>query len=335
MNKKIISVILPVLNEQHNIPLIYQKLKTVFDTQLPEYTYEMCFINDGSTDNSWPIIQELAAKDISIKALSFSRNFGYQTALTAGYDTVQGDAIISMDSDLQHPPELIPDFIKCWQLGAKIVYARRIGRKDTWFKRVTAAIFHRLLNKISHINIPHGVSDFRLIDASVHKVISSYRNESPFWRGVIAWTGFKPAYVDFYQPNRIHGFTGYTWSKLIRIAFDGITGFSLVPLRMAAFWGIFMMCTGFMMSCYLMVRIMLDIVQYPLFKMLVIVMYMFMGIQFLLLWILGEYIGRIAQAQINRPLYIINQSINMKESNAIQSHALSMGTSPKSVSGIS
>lgn len=336
MQPSFISIIIPVFNEEKNLLVLYEKLLSILYAHKDLYIYEIIFINDGSHDASWHVIEQICTKNSCVKGISFSRNFGYQAALTAGYDHAQGDAIISMDSDLQHPPEVIPALIDAWKQGARIVYARRRARKDSLLKKITAHCFHVILNRISSLAIPTGISDFRLIDKSVQKAIACYRNESIFWRGIIAWSGFKAAYVDFFQPQRLYGKSGYTWGKLFNMAFDSITEFSLVPLRIAAFFGIFISCTGFLMVCYFCIKMFSDpYVQYPLFKLLVMIIYCFTGIQFLLLWILGEYIGRIAQSNTNRPLYIVDSiagTYNRYEHST--THAMPMATTAGSVSRI-
>lgn len=310
-----VSIILPIYNEEHNIPLVYTELNKILNS-LKDCSYEIIFVNDGSRDASWQKITELAQHDTHVKALTFSRNFGHQMGLTAGYDHATGDVIISMDADLQDPPSLVPAMIKQWQKGASIVYARRIDRNDTFLKRITAKLYYRFLGHISDVTIPRNVGDFRLIDKKVLQYLQQCREKSRYLRGMVAWSGFDFAYVDFNRPNRHAGTTGYTWSKMIKLAFDGVTGFSLFPLKLAAFVGIFVIITGTLMFVYITWDAAFNKIYYPLFKWLVTIIYIFMGVQFLLLWLLGEYIGRIFEQQKGRPLYIIENKLNFEESNA-------------------
>ncbi|MEX0940394.1 MAG: glycosyltransferase family 2 protein [Candidatus Babeliales bacterium] len=306
-----ISIIIPVFNEEKNINLLYFELIKEIKKMENFYSWEIIFINDGSRDNSWHNIEILAKQDSRIKGISFSRNFGHQAALTAGYKIATGDIAITMDADLQDPPALISEMLKKWQDGAQIVYARRIDRNDNFLKKITALWYYKLLSHITDINMPRNVGDFRLIDKKVLEYVKHCREKSPYLRGMVAWSGFEHAYVDFKRQNRIKGTTGYTWSKMLKLAFDGVTGFSLFPLKLAAFMGVFVIITGSLMFFYISIDAFFYKINYPLFKWLVTIIYIFMGIQFLLLWVLGEYIGRIFEQQKNRPLYLINKKINL------------------------
>jgi dolichol-phosphate mannosyltransferase len=308
----LISIVLPVFNEQENIPIIYQELLLALE-ELPNYTYEIIFVDDGSKDLSWQALTDIARLDPRVKGICFSRNFGHQIALSAGYDSARGAAIISLDADMQHPPDVIPAMIEQWEQGSQIVYARRMDRNDTFFKKVTAVLYYCLLNKIADITMPRNVADFRLIDKKVLTTIQRSKEHSRYLRGMIAWTGFKHSFVDFKCQDRYYGTSGYTWKKMFRLAFDGITGFSSFPLKIAAFMGIYIIGTGSSMFLYITYDALVQHVRYPLFKWLVTINYIFMGVQFLLMWLLGEYIGRIYDQLRDRPLYIIAQEVNMED----------------------
>ena len=308
----LISIVLPVFNEQENIPIIYQELLLALE-ELPNYTYEIIFVDDGSKDLSWQALTDIARLDPRVKGICFSRNFGHQIALSAGYDSARGAAIISLDADMQHPPDVIPAMIEQWEQGSQIVYARRMDRNDTFFKKVTAVLYYCLLNKIADITMPRNVADFRLIDKKVLTTIQRSKEHSRYLRGMIAWTGFKHSFVDFKCQDRYYGTSGYTWKKMFRLAFDGITGFSSFPLKIAAFMGIYIIATGSSMFLYITYDALVQHVRYPLFKWLVTINYIFMGVQFLLMWLLGEYIGRIYDQLRDRPLYIIAQEVNMED----------------------
>lgn len=267
------------------------------------------FVNDGSRDNSWRLIQELSQKNQYVIGIKFSRNFGYQMALTAGHDCAQGDAVITIDADLQDPPELILDMIHKWEKGFLIIYAKRIARNDGFLKDTTAALYYKLLSLVSEVEIPRNVGDFRLIDKKVVHEIRKCKELSRYWRGLVAWTGFKSAIIEFKRPERIAGETGYTWKKLIKLAFDGLTSFSLFPLEIAAYVGLFVCSTGAFMFLYITWDFCIYGAYYPLFKWLSVIIYMAMGIQFLLLWFLGVYIGDIYFRQKNRPLYIVDERL--------------------------
>jgi len=308
-----LSIIIPVYNEEENISLVYQGLLDVLNKDLFNFDYEIIFVNDGSKDRSWHIICELAQQDLHVKAINFSRNFGHQMALTAGYDIATGDAIASMDADMQDPPALLVCFITEWKSGADIVYARRLNRQDSFLKRITARWYYIFLDAVSDVHIPRNVGDFRLIDKRVLHELKKCPEKARYLRGMVAWMGFNQTFVDFERPDRASGMTGYTWKKMFTLAFDGVTAFSLFPLKIAAFVGIFVIITGMLMFSYITFDAFINNVRYPLFKWLVTVIYIFMGLQFLLLWLIGEYIGRIFEQQKNRPLYIVQDAINIKD----------------------
>lgn len=309
---KKVSFVIPVFNEEESIPFLYQKLQVIMHEYAAYYTFEVILVNDGSSDASWNIIKQLFVHDERVKGIAFSRNFGHQMALTAGYDKAKGDAIIAMDADLQHPPELVRNLLQKWEEGFFVVYARRTGRKDGFFKKITAFFYYKLLSMVSDIIIPRNVGDFRLIDKRVLKEIQKCRESARYLRGMVAWTGFNHTFIDFEIPKRMHGTPSYTWKKSLQLAFDGLANFSLFPLRIAAFMGIIVVGSGSCMLAYISIDFFIYKVQYPLFKWLVTVMYIFMGVQFFLMWLLGEYIGRMYEQQKQRPLYIVKEEIGFK-----------------------
>ncbi|MFT6765285.1 MAG: glycosyltransferase involved in cell wall biosynthesis [Alteromonas naphthalenivorans] len=310
---KKISIIIPIYHEEKNIVLMYNALSHVF-LSLQSYTYQIIFIDDGSSDNSWFEIKKLIQKDSRVEGVSFSRNFGYQMALTAGYDYAQGDAVIVMDGDLQHPPIVIPAMIHKWQEGFDIVYGRRSYREEGWLRQLTGTVYYKLLNKISDIKLPGDISDFCLIDKKVHKVVKQCRDREPYMRGTIAWTGFTYTFIDFVPVARAQGTSSYSWLRLIKLAFDGLTSLSRFPLEIAAYIGSFVIITGSLMFMYIAVDAFIYHARYPLFKWLTVVLYMATGIQFLLMWLLGEYIGRIYSQLKQRPLYVVKEHVESHDS---------------------
>lgn len=306
---KKISIVVPAYNEEKNIPIFYDRLIKIF-AQNARYDVEMIFINDGSRDGTWEQIHALAQKDVRVRGICFSRNFGHQIALTAGYDIACGDAVVSMDADMQDPPELITDMLQKWEHGCDIVYARRRNRKDGFLKKLTAKMYYAILNNVSDVEIPRNVGDFRLIDKKVLQELKKCREKYRYLRGMVAWVGFTNCFVDFDRPNRINGETGYTWKKMIKFAMDGFTGFSMFPLKIASYVGAFVIMTGCAMFCYVSYDFLINDTPYPLYKWLVILVYIFIGVQFILMWLIGEYIGRIHDQQKERPLYVIREGIN-------------------------
>lgn len=305
--EKLVSVVIPIYNEEENIPLIYRALTQVFSSIKKQYNYQLIFVNDGSKDTSWDLISNLSDKDSSVVGIKFSRNFGYQMALTAGHDYAQGNAVITIDADFQDPPELILKMIKEWEKGFYIVYAKRIARNDGFLKDTTATLYYKLLSIVADVAIPRNVGDFRLLDKKVVQEIKKCREISRYWRGLVAWTGFKSTTIAFKRPERFAGETGYTWRKLIKLAFDGLTSFSLFPLEIAAYIGVFVCGTGTFMLLYIIRDAYFNYAYYPLFKWLCVFIYIAMGVQFLLFWLLGKYIGDVYFRQKRRPLYIIEE----------------------------
>lgn len=311
-SSKKISLVIPVYNEEDNLPILYDRLVEIFRKH-EQYEPEMIFINDGSRDFSEDKILSLSAKDKRVRGLFFSRNFGHQIALTAGYDVAQGEAIISMDADMQDPPELILEMIKKWESGCDIVYARRRNRRDGFLKKITAKAYYWLLDSVSEVKMPRNVGDFRLIDRKVLKEIKKCREKYRYLRGMVAWMGFRSCFVDFDRPNRANGETGYTWKKMLKFAMDGFTGFSMFPLKIASYVGVFVILTGSLMFGYVSYDFLVKDTPYPLYKWLVILVYIFIGVQFILMWLIGEYVGRIHDQQKERPLYVIKEKINFDE----------------------
>ncbi len=292
--KKLISIILPVYNEEKNLPLFYDALADAVSS-LKGYDFEFIFVNDGSSDNSWHIIENLASKDSRICGINFSRNFSQQMALTAGYHAARGEAAISMDTDMQNPPELIPHLLAAWQSGPRIVYARRTASHDRWLKKITSHWFNKLIYSISDITMPQHIGYFILIDRCVIDVINTLPERSRFLRGLIAWTGFESTYVDFDQPERAHGQTAYSWKQLCGIAFDAIVGFSRFPVKIPFYLGI-LFCIS-------------TIISLLTSAWLAAAICMILGIQFFMFWLLGEYIIRIYEQARHRPLYIIAKTV--------------------------
>lgn len=306
---KKISIIIPIFNEQDNVLLIYKAVIKEF-ILLKDISLQIIFIDDGSIDSSLLEIEVLIRKDSRVEVISFSRNFGYQMALTAGYDYAQGDAVIVMDGDLQHPPAIIPQMIKNWQNGSDIVYGRRSHRQESILRKITGILYYKLLNKVSDVSLPGDVSDFCLIDKAVHEVVKKCRDREPYMRGTVAWTGFTHSFVDFIPVARAQGTSSYNWSRLIKLAFDGLTNLSRFPLEIAAYIGSFVIITGSLMFIYIAVDAFLYHARYPLFKWLTVILYMATGVQFLLMWLLGEYIGRIYSQLKQRPLYVVKKHLN-------------------------
>lgn len=304
--KHTVSIVLPIFNEAKNLRALYEKVNTALQMR-PNYCYEIIMVNDGSTDDSWYVIKELVLVDERIKGLNFSRNFGKEIAISAGYDKATGDAVITMDSDLQHPPSTIVQMLDAWQSGIHIVYTRNKKHYETWFKKCAAFAHYKLLSAISSVSIPLYVQDFRLIDHAVLEIVRNSKNRSRYLRGMIAWTGYSYTCIDVEYDKRMSGKSVFSLSKLLKISMNGLTGFSIVPLQIAAFFSAFIMLTGSALFIYRLFNICRGVEHFSLNQLLLITIYIFIGILFLTIWMLGEYLGRIYDQQKGEPLYVISE----------------------------
>lgn len=300
------SVIVPVFNEQEVIAETYSRLKLVMDT-LHE-PYELLFINDGSRDRTAEVVRGICSKDPNVRMLSFARNFGHQIAITAGMDHAEGQAVVVIDADLQDPPEIILEMIEKWREGYDVVYGTRMKRKgETWFKRVTAHAFYRLLKALTSVDIPVDAGDFRLIDRKVCDVLKTLTERNRYVRGLVSWVGFRQTSVEYVREERWAGETKYPLRRMVRFAADAITSFSYKPLKLAGYLGFTLSAMSFL---YLMV-----IVYQKLFTdttitgwaSIVAVNLFFNGMMLVMLGIIGEYIGRIYDESKGRPLYILHE----------------------------
>lgn len=306
----LLSVIVPVFNEKENIKNLIDRLLPV----VKNYKYEIIFVNDGSTDGSDQEIKKFTTKNPYIKLISFYRNFGHQMALSCGYRESTGDCVVSIDSDLQDPPEIIKQMVEKWQMGSMVVYAKRETRSvDKMFKRVSASFFYKLINFLSDVPIPNNVGDFRLLDRKVVNYLNSLPEQSKFLRGLVSWGGFPSAFVSYDREKRNAGNTHYTFGKMMNFAFDGITSFSLKPLRLAMIFGFIAAIVGFLGMVYAI----LEKFYFPQNLVTgwaaIFVGIMFLGgVQLLTIGIIGEYIGKIFIQVRNRPNYTIKEKFNFK-----------------------
>ena len=228
----------------------------------------------------------------------------------AGYDVARGDAIVSIDADMQHPPELIVEMIKKWRAGADVVYARKVNRKDNILKKICSLTFYKILDLISDVKIPRNVSDFRLIDKKVLAVIRTCNEKNPYLRGIVAWAGFQQDFIDCQYFKRFSGTTGYTWKKMFSLAWDGVTGFSMFPLRLAAYVGFLMLFFGAGLAVYLVLGSFVWGIQFGLVPWLAEAFLLIVAVQFLVMWLLGEYIGKIHWQEKGRPLYVVAKKVD-------------------------
>jgi dolichol-phosphate mannosyltransferase len=306
------SFVIPAFNEEQNIEPLYRRLLSLMENEKRDF--EIIFVDDGSRDNTSENVRLLIEKDKRVKLITLSRNFGHQSALTAGLNYAKGDAIISMDCDLQDPPEIILQMIEKWKTGIDIVYARRLNyRKDNWLKKISSRFYYKILNKISDIKIPLNVGDFRLISKSVLDEINQMGEKSRYLRGMVAWTGFKHDFVDYDRPDRELGKSGYSFKKLVALGMNGFLDFSFLPLRVGFILGMFTIIIGMLLLAYQIWDSIVNNAYYHLYKWLAVATFIFMGFMFMLMWIIGEYIGKIYNEVRSRPIYIIKEKFNVEE----------------------
>jgi polyisoprenyl-phosphate glycosyltransferase len=299
-----LSVIVPIFNEELNIQVLYERLKKVLIAVSTDH--EIVFINDGSTDNSFQIIKNLATQDSTIKYINFSRNFGHQIAVTAGIDKSKGEAIVIIDADLQDPPELISLLYNKLQEGYSVVYAKRKKRKgENYLKRITAKIFYRLLAKITSVSIPIDTGDFRIMTRNVAEVLKQMPEQEKFLRGQIAWIGFKQTFVEYDREERSAGKTGYSVKKMFNLALNGITSFSNFPLKFATMAGFIVSGISFILMLYALYSRFISKNYEPGWTSLMLAVLFIGGIQLIGIGIIGEYISRISNNVKQRPLYIV------------------------------
>jgi dolichol-phosphate mannosyltransferase len=306
---KTVSIIVPCFNEQENLPILNQRLQSVFQNHSQEkYSFRIVFVNDGSSDKSLLKIKQLRQQFSNVDFISLSRNFGHQQAIKAGIDCVNADAIITMDADLQHPPELITELISGWEKGYDIVNTKRHDNKNQSFmKRFTSNFFYFILNKLSYVKIESGSADFRLLDKKVVYQLRSLNEQNLFFRGVIPWLGFNQQTIDYYPDERKYGKTKYTARKMISLAIAGITSFSIKPLRISIFAGLFLSVIAIFYMLYaLYIGFFTDWAVEGWTSVIVSVLFIG-GLQLVMLGILGEYIGKIFIENKKRPHYIIDQ----------------------------
>lgn len=302
---KKVSIIIPAYNEEDNLNAIFEKLREVF-AGLPQYKYEIIFVNDGSRDKTQARLEELASQFSEVRYIEFSKNFGHQPAVKAGLDYATGDAVISMDSDLQHPPQLIPELLKQWEKGFDIVYTiREYPRQISYFKKITSSLFYKILNRVSDIEIEKGDSDFRLIDQSVLKVVRDWKEDNLFLRGVFRWIGYRQIGIKYTANERFTGESKYTLDKMVKFAVTGVTSFSVKPLHLAIYLGFIFTFLSILLFVINVIRAFYLETEVSGWASLIFTVVFFGGMQMTILGIIGLYIGKVFTQVKDRPNYII------------------------------
>ena len=305
---KKISIVVPVYNEQENLKEFHKRITAIMNDT--GYDYNLVFVDDGSKDSSAFILKQLVEEDNHVEAYLLSRNYGHQMALTCGLDNADGDAVITMDGDLQHPPELLPELIRLWEEGSEIVMTKRLATEDAGFlKNITSSCYYKLINIMSKVEITPGGSDFRLMDKKAVEAFRLYRERARFIRGMVSTLGFNVSVVEFVAPPRFAGHSKFNLHKMLHFALDGITAFSNLPLRWAFYLGLFFgLCSLLLLGHVFYVKFISDDAV-PGWATTTVSILFLGGIQLVGIGILGEYIGRIFEEIKHRPLYLVSKHL--------------------------
>lgn len=304
---KNITLIIPCYNEEDVIEACYKSIKSVI-TILPNYSFEILFVNDGSKDKTLEIIKDLRKKDSTISYIDFSRNFGKEIALIAGLDYENSDAIVFMDADLQHPPEAIVEMVKWWEDGYDDVCVKRRERPgETWFKKWSSKTYYKVLNKLTRIPIQPGVGDFRLLDRKCVEALKLYRETQRYNKGLCSLIGFRKKEIVIDLNERLAGETKWNFFQLCNLAIEGITSFTIAPLRVASIIGSIFAIIAMIYMAYIVIKTLLLGGDLPGYPSLISVVLFIGGVQLLFLGIIGEYLGRVFNESKNRPLYLVNE----------------------------
>ena len=312
IKRPVLSIVVPVRDEQDSVPVFLDRIIGVIAAlnDAAAESFEILFVDDGSTDATLELLRRANASDGRIRVLSFSRNFGKEAALSAGLDHARGEAVIPMDVDLQDPPETLRAMLGKWREGFDIVYGVRINRKqDSLSKRLTADLFYRAHNRLSRDKIPEHAGDFRLLDRKVVDVIRTMPERNRFMKGMFAWAGFRQTAIEYVREARHNGTTKFGFWKLWTFALDGITSSSTAPLRVWSYVGALIALFAFAYACFIMARTLVFGVDVPGYASLIVAVLFLGGLQLLSLGIIGEYVGRILIEAKQRPLYVVREEI--------------------------
>ncbi|GAB4204373.1 MAG: glycosyltransferase family 2 protein [Roseiflexaceae bacterium] len=302
-----VSVVVPVYNEQENLPELYRRLTEVLGQAVA--SYELVLVDDGSRDASLPMLRELAAGDGRVLVVELARNFGHQVAISAGLDHARGRGVIIMDADLQDPPEVLPLFIAKWREGHDVVYAIREQRKEGLLKRTAYAAFYRLLQRVAQIDIPLDAGDFCIMDRRVVDVLNGMPERNRFVRGIRSWIGLDQIGMAYARHARHAGRPKYTFKRLVYLALDGLVSFSFVPLRMISLLGILVSLLSIVLAVVYTIQKIFSGLEPPGFATLIVSIFFLAGVQLVTLGVIGEYVGRIFEEVKRRPLYVVRQTV--------------------------
>ncbi len=300
-----VSVVVPIYNEQENLPTLYKRLTTVLESAEP--AYEIVFVNDGSRDATPEVLREMAVKDCRIVVVELARNFGHQVAISAGLDYASGCAVIVMDADLQDPPEVLPEFIEKWRGGCEVVYAVRQHRKEGWFKRAAYALFYRVLQRVANINIPLDSGDFCIMDRRVVDLLNGMPERNRFVRGIRSWVGLNQVGLEYEREPRYKGKPKYTFTRLLYLALDGLVSFSFLPLRAITLVGFLVSLISIVLAiAYAIQKVTVGLSPAGFATTIVAILFL-AGMQLITIGVIGEYVGRIFEEVKQRPLYVVRR----------------------------
>jgi dolichol-phosphate mannosyltransferase len=308
-----LSIVIPCYKEEQVLIETHKRLSQAL-AKLQDYDYELVYVDDGSPDQTLPILRRIQQGDPRVRVVSFSRNFGHQVAVTAGLEHSKGDAVVVIDADLQDPPEVIPEMLALWRNGADVVYGVRAEREgESRFKRFTAKMFYRIINRLSDTPIPIDTGDFRLMDRRAVEALLSMPERDRFIRGMVAWVGFRQEAVKYRRASRFAGTTKYPLRKMIRFATDGILSFSLVPLKIATWMGLVVATLSLLGIIYALVVRLMTKMWVAGWAFLIIAILFLGGIQLVFLGVMGEYLGRVYGEVKRRPLYFVKERIGFSD----------------------
>ena len=310
--RPLVSIVTPFYDEGEGVKHFYQVMAQTMGN-LTDFDFEIICVDDGSRDNTLEQLIAISKTDPRVSVLEFSRNFGKEAAMTAGIDATTGDCVIPIDADLQDPPALIAEMIQKWQEGAEVVLAKRIDRSsDSYAKRTTAVMFYRLHNALSHLQIPENVGDYRLMDRVVVDALKQLPERQRFMKGLFAWVGFKTVTIEYSRDARLVGETKFSGWKLWNFAIEGITSFSLMPLKIWIYVGLAGALFAFLYATFIIIRTLIFGIDLPGYASLLVVTLFFGSLQLISLGVIGEYIGRIYFESKQRPLYLIRKKYSSK-----------------------
>ena len=312
---KKVTILIPAYNEEESIPFLKKRVEELIN-KIKDYEFEILLINDGSSDKTLELIKKWREEDSRISYVDFSRNFGKETAMIAGFDYSTGDCVIIIDADLQDPPELIPEMLKYWEEGYDDVYARRKSRKgETWFKKFTSKMYYKVLQSLTNVPIQKDTGDFRLLDRRCVNALMKMRESQRCSKSMFSWIGYKKKEILYDRDPRVAGKTKWNYRKLVDLAIDGITSFTTSPLRISTYLCIPTFAALVIYFIYVIIKAIVTSTAIQAFQATILLILFFAGIQIMLFGIIGEYLGRIFNESKNRPLYLVNEYNGKRENN--------------------